>query len=80
VANLQLAQQADGEQLNAAQNQHGRDHKHRPMQAHCFPLWADGLHGKQDCRQKAACHDGQRPKNTKKVKRAAHIVEQEPDG
>ena len=80
VTHLQLAQQADGEQLNASQDQHSRDHKQRPMQAHCVLLRADNFHRKQDYREETACDHAQRAKNAKKVKRATHIAEQEADG
>ena len=80
VAHLQLAQQADGQQLNAGEDEHAGNHKQRAVLVHYMLMRVEDLHAQQNGRENAAEENAQRAKAAEEVQRPREVLEQKADG
>src|ERR1039457_6936508 len=77
MAHLQLAEEADGEHLNAGDDQHRANYKHGSMVVHQVQLRVDKLHSHQECSHEDASHDTHQAEAAEAVKRPAPVPVQE---
>src|SRR5579863_2616630 len=80
VAHLQLAEQADGEHLDAGDDEHSADNEERTVLIHHVLVRIEDLEGEQDGGDDGAGDDAQSAEAAEEMQRAAHVAEQEADG
>ena len=71
MADLKLAQQSDGQQLNAGDNQHRAHHKQGPVMVHHARWRIADLHAQQKHGHAAAAQDAQHAQPAEEMQRPA---------
>ena len=79
MAHLQFAEQADGDHLNARQNQDSSDDEERTVLVHHMLMREQLQRGQEDGNSSAEQH-AQGTKQPEEVQRSHHVLQQKTDG